>query len=215
MASAARSKRSERRVAGDNFAVNRLVGVAAHLGERLSGRQEVRGSIPLNSIPIGSARSCPAESYFGTAKRIAVTILEPFVGGGLDTTESVWLMLHSGSRNIGKTLAEIHIGRARKLAHNAKLPDRDLAVFLAGTREMEAYRYDLFWTQSYAKSNREVMLKLYQDVIRKMFPQVRFDDAITCHHNYVAEEVHFGEDGKLTKSAPRECLWSILRLAQV
>ena len=46
-------------------------------------------------------------------------------------------MLHSGSRNIGKMLAEIHIGRARKLAHNAKLPDRDLAVFLAGTPEME------------------------------------------------------------------------------
>ena len=44
-------------------------------------------------------------------------------------------MLHSGSRNIGKMLADI--GRARKLAHNAKLPDRDLAVFLAGTPEME------------------------------------------------------------------------------
>ncbi len=128
------------------------------------------------------------------------------LGGGnhfielcLDTTQSVWLMLHSGSRNIGKTLAEIHIGRARKLAHNAKLPDRDLAVFLAGTREMEAYRRDLFWAQSYAKSNREVMLKLYQDVIRKMFPQVRFDDAITCHHNYVAEEVHFGEEVLVTR----------------
>ncbi|MBW3661102.1 MAG: RtcB family protein, partial [Gemmatimonadetes bacterium] len=82
----------------------------------------------------------------------------------------------------------------RKLAHNASLPDRDLAVFLAGTPEMEEYRRDLFWAQRYARANRDVMLKLYQDVLVKMFPQVRFEEPITCHHNYVAEEVHFGEE---------------------
>src|SRR5262249_14488699 len=67
------------------------------------------------------------------------------LGGGnhfielcLDTEGGVWLMLHSGSRNVGKELAEIHIGLARKLAHNRELPDRDLAVFLAGTDEMAA-----------------------------------------------------------------------------
>ncbi|MCG8557072.1 MAG: RtcB family protein [Proteobacteria bacterium] len=128
------------------------------------------------------------------------------LGGGnhfielcLDTEESVWLMLHSGSRNIGKMLAEIHIGRARKLAHNAKLPDRDLAVFLAGTAEMEEYRRDLFWAQRYARANREVMLKLYEDVLVKMFREVRFEEPITCHHNYVAEEVHFGEEVLVTR----------------
>jgi tRNA-splicing ligase RtcB len=49
-------------------------------------------------------------------------------------------MLHSGSRNIGKELAERHIAVARGLPHNADLPDRDLAVFVAGTPEMAAYR---------------------------------------------------------------------------
>ena len=128
------------------------------------------------------------------------------LGGGnhfielcLDTEQRVWLMLHSGSRNIGKTLAEIHMGRARKLAHNAELPDPDLAVFLAGTREMEEYRRDLFWAQRYAKLNREVMLVLYQDVITKLFPQAKFDEPITCHHNYVSEETHFGEDVLVTR----------------
>ena len=50
------------------------------------------------------------------------------LGGGnhfielcLDTEDRVWMMLHSGSRNIGKTLAEIHMGVARKLAHNRAL----------------------------------------------------------------------------------------------
>jgi len=128
------------------------------------------------------------------------------LGGGnhfielcLDDAQRVWLMLHSGSRNIGKTLAEIHIGRAKKLAHNAKLPDRDLAVFLAGTPEMDEYRRDLFWAQRYARANRKVMLRLYQDVVAKLFPQARFAEPITCHHNYVAEEVHFGEEVLVTR----------------
>ena len=128
------------------------------------------------------------------------------LGGGnhfielcIDTDQCVWLMLHSGSRNIGKTLAEIHMGRAKKLVHNKMLPDRDLAVFLAGTREIEEYRRDLFWAQRYAKANREVMLKLYQDVMQKTFKGVRFDDPITCHHNYVSEETHFGEDVLVTR----------------
>jgi len=128
------------------------------------------------------------------------------LGGGnhfielcLATDQSVWLMLHSGSRNIGKTLAEIHMGRARKLAHNAELPDKDLAVFLAGTRQMQEYRRDLYWAQRYAKANREVMLKLYQEVLEKLFPQVRFEKPITCHHNYVAEERHFGEEVFVTR----------------
>jgi len=101
------------------------------------------------------------------------------LGGGnhfievcLDTEQNVWLMLHSGSRNIGKTLAEIHCGKAKKLIHNAELPDKDLAVFLAGTSEMDAYLRDLLWAQGYAKANREVMLKLLQDVMTHMFPHV-------------------------------------------
>jgi tRNA-splicing ligase RtcB len=111
----------------------------------------------------------------------------------------VWMMLHSGSRNIGKSLAEIHIQRAKKLAHNQDLPDRDLAVFLKGTREMDDYRRDLFWAQRYAMKNREAMLELYREVLRRQFPQVEFGDAVLCHHNYVAEEHHFGEDVLVTR----------------
>src|SRR4051794_28312554 len=99
-------------------------------------------------------------------KRKAMKQLGTLGGGNhfievcLDTEDRVWLMLHSGSRNIGNEVAEIHIERARKLAHNQELPDRDLAVFLAGTEEMKQYRHDLFWAQRYAFLNREVMLNL-------------------------------------------------------
>lgn len=119
------------------------------------------------------------------------------LGGGnhfievcLDTEDQVWILLHSGSRNIGKELAERHMAVARGLAHNQGLPDRDLAVFHAGTPEMTAYRRDLTWAQEYAARNRAVMLALVCQAVQTEFGErrVRFDVPISCHHNYVAEE---------------------------
>jgi tRNA-splicing ligase RtcB len=128
------------------------------------------------------------------------------LGGGnhfielcLDTEGQLWIMLHSGSRNIGKELAEIHISRAKKLAHNQNLPDRDLAVFLAGTPEMQTYRHDLFWAQRYARANREVMLELVIQAVREHFPAMTLDEPVHCHHNYVAEEIHYGEHVFVTR----------------
>ncbi|MDI5940112.1 RtcB family protein [Micromonospora sp. DH15] len=118
--------------------------------------------------------------------------------GGPDAGR-VWLMLHSGSRNIGKELAERHMGVARRLPHNAGLPDRDLAVFLAGTPEMAAYRRDLWWAQEYARRNRALMLALLCGVVRDAVGHVGFDEPISCHHNYVAEETYDGVDVLVTR----------------
>ncbi|MCQ8774474.1 RtcB family protein [Streptomyces telluris] len=130
------------------------------------------------------------------------------LGGGnhfveicLDMSGSVWLMLHSGSRNIGKELAEYHIGVARKLSHNQGLVDRDLAVFVADTPQMAAYRHDLFWAQEYARHNREIMMALLMDVVRKEFKKAKplFEQTISCHHNYVSEERYEGMDLLVTR----------------
>ncbi|MDN3028894.1 RtcB family protein [Streptomyces sp. S.PB5] len=124
-----------------------------------------------------------------------------FVEVCTDTTGSVWLMLHSGSRNIGKELAEHHIGIAQKLPHNQGLVDRDLAVFVADTPQMAAYRNDLFWAQEYAKYNRTIMMALLKDVIRKEFKKAKptFEPEISAHHNYVAEERYDGMDLLVTR----------------
>jgi tRNA-splicing ligase RtcB len=128
------------------------------------------------------------------------------LGGGnhfveicLDTAGGVWVMLHSGSRRMGAALAEQHIEIAQRLNHNQALQDRDLAVFLAGTRAFESYRRDLYWAQDYARFNREVMLALLARVLRRRWPAISFREAISCHHNYVAEERHFGEDLLVTR----------------
>ncbi|MEU1076774.1 MULTISPECIES: RtcB family protein [unclassified Streptomyces] len=119
----------------------------------------------------------------------------------LDSEGSVWLTLHSGSRNIGKELAEHHIGVAQTLAHNQGLVDRDLAVFVSQTPQMAAYRNDLFWAQEYAKYNRAIMMALLMDVVRKEFRKAKptFEPEISCHHNYVAEERYEGMDLLVTR----------------
>ncbi|MER5441341.1 RtcB family protein [Streptomyces sp. NPDC002790] len=130
------------------------------------------------------------------------------LGGGnhfleltFDSEGAVWLMLHSGSRNIGKELADHHIGVAQGLSHNQNLVDRDLAVFIAQTPQMAAYRNDLFWAQEYAKYNRTIMMALFRDVIRKEFKKARpmFEPEISAHHNYVSEERYDGMDLLVTR----------------
>ncbi|MFJ9588502.1 RtcB family protein [Streptomyces acidicola] len=119
----------------------------------------------------------------------------------IDTDNSVWIMLHSGSRNIGKELAEYHIGVAQTLPHNQGLVDRDLAVFVADTPQMAAYRHDLFWAQEYARHNRAIMMALSKEVIRREFKKakVTFEPEISAHHNYVSEERYDGVDLLVTR----------------
>ena len=129
------------------------------------------------------------------------------LGGGnhfielcLDTDQNVWLMLHSGSRGIGNKLATIHMDVAKTLAHNQDLPDKDLAAFLAGTQEMEAYRHDLMWAQRYAMVNRKLMMERFKTAVANVVRQpVITQKDVWCHHNYVAEEVHFGEEVFVTR----------------
>jgi tRNA-splicing ligase RtcB (3'-phosphate/5'-hydroxy nucleic acid ligase) len=122
-----------------------------------------------------------------------------FIEACLDMEERVWILLHSGSRHIGAALAEHHMGVARRSFHGTELPDPDLAVFFAGTPPFEAYRHDLIWAQEYARLNRELMLGRVQAVFRAKWSRITFDMKVSCHHNYVAEECHFGDDVLVTR----------------
>uniref|UniRef100_UPI0030DDD4C1 RtcB family protein n=2 Tax=Cyanobacteriota TaxID=1117 RepID=UPI0030DDD4C1 len=133
------------------------------------------------------------------------------LGGGnhfievcLDTENSVWLMLHSGSRNIGNMLAQNHIGTAKELAKLAgdRLPDPDLAYFVAGTPEFATYWHDLQWAQDYARFNRDVMMARFKRIVEKHLAggkQTKPLLSVNCHHNYAEKEVHFGEDVYVTR----------------
>ncbi len=131
------------------------------------------------------------------------------LGGGnhfievcLDTDNRVWLMLHSGSRNIGKELAERHISTAKTLHRLSDLPDPDLAYFVKGTEEFKNYWKDLQWTQDYAMTNREVMMEKFIKIMSKRYNKDKIFRPlieVNCHHNYASEETHFGDEVIVTR----------------
>jgi tRNA-splicing ligase RtcB (3'-phosphate/5'-hydroxy nucleic acid ligase) len=133
------------------------------------------------------------------------------LGGGnhfievcVDAQDSVWLMLHSGSRNIGNMLAQRHIETGRNLAKMAgeTLPDKDLAYFVEGTAEFAAYWRDLQWAQAYAKFNRDVMMTRFKAIVERHVAGGKPTKpllSVNCHHNYAEKEVHYGESVYVTR----------------
>ena len=141
-------------------------------------------------------------------KRKAMKQLGTLGGGNhfievcLDIEDNVWLMLHSGSRNIGNEVATRHIATAKSLHDLNTLPAADLAYFVRETPEFKAYWHDLDWSQKYAMKNREIMMARLVRSFNRMFnDQEAWDAEITvnCHHNYVAIEEHFGDEVYVTR----------------
>lgn len=131
------------------------------------------------------------------------------LGGGnhfielcLDEHDDLWLMLHSGSRGIGNTIGTYFINQAREemLRQNIKLPDRDLAYITEGTQGFVDYIHAVGWAQNYAQANRDEMLRRILIVLRRhLQPFVVSNEVVQCHHNYVAQEHHFGSDVWVTR----------------
>ena len=126
-----------------------------------------------------------------------------FIEVCLDEDDSVWIMLHSGSRGIGNAIGTYFINKAKEDMRRwfINLPDEDLAYLPEGSENFNAYIHALHWAQEFARRNRETMMKLTVAAIRKELGR-DFDAtllAVNCHHNYVQKEHHFGENVWLTR----------------
>lgn len=126
-----------------------------------------------------------------------------FVEVCLDAGDAVWIMLHSGSRNVGNTIGTCAMEMAKQAALkiDRTLPHRDLAWLDEGTPEFEAYVQGLDWAQDYAALNRDLMLHLVHKALEKgLGREVRLVGEVTnCHHNYARIEEHFGENLWVTR----------------
>jgi tRNA-splicing ligase RtcB len=131
------------------------------------------------------------------------------LGGGnhfielcLDEEDNLWCMLHSGSRNIGKEVAEKHINGAKTLMKQMyiTLADQDLAYYVQGTVEYQNYLNDVLWCQTFASLNRKTMLELLFQVLKVQWDNIEFTSKIvSCHHNYISLERHFGSNVVVTR----------------
>jgi tRNA-splicing ligase RtcB len=149
-----------------------------------------------------------------TAKHPRVTVKDPqaqlgTLGGGnhfieicLDTEQTVWVMLHSGSRGIGNIIGQrfIELARQDMKKHAINLPDQDLAYLVEGTEHFDDYVEAMGWAQDYAAQNREAMMDAVLRVLREEVRRFQLGQvAVNCHHNYTARETHFGESVLVTR----------------
>jgi tRNA-splicing ligase RtcB len=133
------------------------------------------------------------------------------LGGGnhfievcLDETDRVWFVLHSGSRGVGDKIGTYFIELAKKDMELAlgNLPHKDLAYFSEGAEHFEDYVEAVSWAQSFAFTNRRIMMESIVEAVRNpgSVPQFRTDlVAVNCHHNYVQREHHYGADVFVTR----------------
>ena len=132
------------------------------------------------------------------------------LGGGnhfievcLDLKNSVWFMLHSGSRGVGNRIGNYFISLAKKEMQKyfINLPDEDLAYIPENSLYFWDYVRALLWAQKYAKINREIMMDKVIKAVRTSLniPFQIIDKAINCHHNYVVQETHYDKSFWITR----------------
>jgi tRNA-splicing ligase RtcB len=115
-----------------------------------------------------------------------------FVELAADGEDRVWILLHSGSRGAGNSLATRHIDVARRVC-SYPLEDPQLAWLEQGTPEFDAYLRDLGWSQRYARRNRELMLEATHAALAEAVGrELHATFEVNCHHNFTELEEHGG-----------------------
>lgn len=138
------------------------------------------------------------ELYQGALKQIGT------LGGGNHFIEiqkgsdgHIWIMIHSGSRNIGLKVAQHYNQLATRLNERWKtsVPKKwDLAFLPMETDEAKHYMAEMQFCVDFALANRKLMMLRVQQAIEDEVGDVSFEPLINIAHNYAAFEHHFGEN---------------------
>ena len=114
-----------------------------------------------------------------------------------DEEGNLWVMLHSGSRNLGKLVCEHYNKLAQQL--NARwdtVVDEKLRLpFLpVGSVEFKNYWAEMQYCIDFALCNRSLMMQRIQEVITDALPGIALEPMINIAHNYAAWEKHYGQN---------------------
>jgi len=122
----------------------------------------------------------------------------------LDENNTVWAMLHSGSRGAGNKIGSYFIERAKEEMDRwhitQYLPDKDLSYLVEHTELFDDYCEAVLWAQDFAEENRKAMMQAVLGVLHKHFGNFGLGSlAVNCHHNYISRENHFGANVWVTR----------------
>lgn len=114
-----------------------------------------------------------------------------------DEEGCLWIMIHSGSRNLGKQVGDYYNKIAASLNeqwHSAVSLDFHLPFLPLGTKEFGAYWNEMRYCIDFALCNRRLMMERIQEVMADSLRGIEFEPMINIAHNYAAFEHHFGKD---------------------
>jgi len=96
-------------------------------------------------------------------------------------------MIHSGSRAIGQLVKSHHLARAT-------LRSAAMSALDAETPQGAAYLQDQDWARRFADANRRAMGLKVTEIVQQLFKADCIEPiTISCDHNHVRREDHFGE----------------------
>lgn len=113
-----------------------------------------------------------------------------------DEDNNVWIMIHSGSRNLGYTVAEHYHEKAQELCEKwySDIPNKDLAFLPVDTEEAQNYINEMRYCVEFALSSRKLMMKRALKALDDVMGEHKQSDLINIAHNYASIENHFGSN---------------------
>lgn len=114
-----------------------------------------------------------------------------------DEAGKLWVMIHSGSRNLGKQVGDYYNKIAATLNerwHSVVPPEIKLPFIARGTKEFGKYWDEMKYCIDFALCNRKLMMERTQEVLADALPGIEFEPMINIAHNYAAFEHHYGHN---------------------
>ena len=155
-------------------------------------------SIMPSLAPLAGFDSICGRQFIAARKQIGT------LGGGNHFIEiqkgsdgHVWIMIHSGSRNLGKRVADHYNKIAIELNETYySIVDKkqELAFLPINTEEAHRYKAEMQYCVDFAFANRRLMMSNICDAFRTLFSDIKYDEIINIAHNYARYENHYNEN---------------------
>ncbi len=114
-----------------------------------------------------------------------------------DEEGTLWIMIHSGSRNLGKQVGDFYNKLASSLNarwYSSVPPELRLPFLPRGCKEFGMYWEEMKYCVDFALCNRKLMMERIEEVLADALKGIEFEPMINIAHNYAAVENHFGVD---------------------
>jgi tRNA-splicing ligase RtcB (3'-phosphate/5'-hydroxy nucleic acid ligase) len=109
----------------------------------------------------------------------------------------IWAMIHSGSRNLGKKVADYYIAKAVDYGESSEvyIPKNWELAYLDMNDDLgKAYFSEMTYCMKFAEASRRLMMHRVEESILEQVPETKFLEQYDVNHNYARVERHYDTD---------------------